>query len=84
MLPKILSTVTLSQWRSCKVGKRTFSRSKIVSRIDIVENSLSDALNVMHENVNAFSLVAIANRDRTQIQAALSTTDLLKYMVTNY
>ena len=33
---------------------------------------------------NSYSLLAIANRDRTQIQASLSTKDLLKYMITNY
>lgn len=30
VLPKILQSITLFQWRSSKVGKRTFSRSKIV------------------------------------------------------
>ena len=30
-LPSILASVTLSQWTMSKAGKRTFSRSKIVS-----------------------------------------------------
>ena len=67
-----------------RAGKRTFSRSKIVSQLDIIEDSLSDALNVIHENVNSFSLIALSNADRTQILASLSTKELLKYMVTNY
>ena len=65
------------------MGKRTFSRSKIVNQLDIVEDSLADALNVILENMS-FSLIAISNQDRTQILASLSTKDLLKYMVTNY
>ena len=38
----------------------------------------------MHENVNSFSLLALANKERTQIQAGFSTQDVLKYMVKNY
>ena len=43
VLPKILQSITLFQWRSSKVGKRTFSRSKIVDSIGL-EDSLADGL----------------------------------------
>ena len=69
---------------SRKVGKRTFSRSKIVNHLDIAEDSLSDALNVIHETTNSLSFIAISNADRTQILASLSTMDLLKFMVTAF
>lgn len=83
VLPKILQSITLFQWRSSKVGMRTFSRSKIVDSISL-EDSLADGLRWMHENVNSFSMLAIANKERTQIQASFSTQDVLKYMVKNY
>ena len=38
----------------------------------------------MHENVNHFSFIVIANKDRTMASASLSTKDLLKFLVTNY
>ena len=83
VLPKILQSITLFQWRSSKVGKRTFSRSKIVDQIGL-EDSLADGLRTMHENVNSFSLLAIANKERTQIQASFTTQDVVKYMVKTY
>ena len=83
VLPKILQSITLFQWRSSKVGQRTFSRSKIVDHIGL-EDSLADGLRLMHENVNHFSMLALANKEKTQIQASFSTSDVLKYMVKNY
>ena len=64
VLPKILQSITLFQWRSSNIGKRTFSRSKIVDSIGL-EDSLADGLRWMHENVNSFSMLAIANKERT-------------------
>lgn len=48
------------------------------------ESTLLESLNVIHRNINEFSLVVLANVDRTQIQASLSTQDLLKFMMSNY
>jgi len=38
----------------------------------------------MNENVNSFGMFAIANKERTQIQAFMTTHDVLKFMVANY
>jgi len=73
----------LFQWQSSNLGKRTFKRTKIVDIIGL-DNSLSDGLNLLHENVNAYGMFAISNKERTQIQASLSTRDVLKFMVNNY
>ena len=64
VLPKILQSITLYQWRSSKVGKRTFSRSKIVDSINL-ESAIADGLLLMHENLNHFSMLAMANKERT-------------------
>jgi hypothetical protein len=32
-----------------------------------LEDSLADGLKLLHENVNSFSMLAIANKERTQI-----------------
>ena len=71
------------QWQSSNIGKRTFKRTKIV---DIIthDNSLADGLQLMHENVNSYGMFAIANKERTQIQASLSTREVLRFMVKNY
>ena len=68
LLPKVLQAITISHWRSTKVGRRTFSRSKIDNRLEIGEDSLFNVLKVLHESaINAYSLLAIANNDKTQI-----------------
>ena len=66
ILPKVLKSITLYQWRSSKVGKRTFSRSKIVDVIGL-EDSLATGVALMHENLNSFNLLALANKEKTQI-----------------
>lgn len=82
-LPKILQAVTLGRWRSSEIGKQTFSRSKFVDTVTI-EDPLSKALQSMHENINAFSIIVITNKERTMASASLSTKNLLKFMVNNY
>lgn len=83
VLPKVLSSITLFQWQSSNLGKRTFKRSKIVDIINI-ENSLADGMKLMHESYSVYGMFAIANKERTQIQATLSTREVLQYMVKNY
>ena len=83
ILYRLLIRITLGRWRQTTVGQHTFSRSKIVDSITI-EEPLSKALQVMHENLNHFSFIVIANQDKTMASASLSTRDLLKFMVTNY
>jgi len=64
ILPKILKSITLFQWQSSILGKRTFARSKIVDAITL-DNSLADGLKLMHDNGNSYGMCAIANKELT-------------------
>ena len=49
-----------------------------------LEDTLATGVSYIHENLNSFSLLALANKEHTQIQASLSTKNVLKFMVNNY
>lgn len=66
ILPRILASIKIGIWRQTRIGNHTFSRSRIVDEVTI-ESTLLQGLNVIHRNINAFSLVALANEGRTQI-----------------
>ena len=83
ILPRVLKSITLYEWKSANVGNKSFTKSGFAD-VKNLDETLLDALNRMYEGANGHDLVAYVSKSRTCIQATISLKDMLTFIVANY
>jgi hypothetical protein len=83
IIPKILSQISLKEYRTAIIGTVRFKKTAIDTTLTL-ESTLLDLLNKMSDQSRILCFLAIANSDQTQLSCCIALKDLLRFTVNNY